>query len=456
MDEHRWETFLQRLARRGEPADFKEFMTEHTARTPSVDLEMWASVYPLIIVDDVARTMLAVTLQLPASEAERTLEQIAGVLPRANFKRRLAKTLSRELRRLHQQAVRVIRHTVIPGTSALIATFRAYIRGDYDLEEDPNVLVREANRLVAQDPDRALELVGRAGALALRGKELWDRWSEDATPPMNHWMLVLNTFVDHLQHKPNIFPMDAIENERSRWPEVLQALEAGPELESTEEPEREAPGLAYVNRLLDDLDPFLYGEQPITAKTLASLPNPPEEYIDVLIHSVQSWDDWDFSEPETQEFIANMVAVLGELQAEEVVEPCIDIVARATDMKLYELVEAAINALATIGKPALKPILDFVQYSDNNVARVDLAGILPQIGRDDPRTYKVLAQLFEEVRWVENELGAGKAEVAETLGELGDERPIPLLLAALNDPAASEEDREVIAKVLEELGAQSG
>lgn len=447
-----WEEFLHRLSKRGEPADFKAFMSKY-ATDPSIDPEMWAAVYPMIAADDAGKTMLAAILQLPDVEAERTLDQIASVLPRANFRKRLNKELTRQQREWHQRAIRVIRYTVIPGTSGLVATFRAYIWGNYDLSQDPNELVREANQLVERDEERALELVGQAGALALRGKELWDRWSEDANPPVSEWLIVLNSFVDRLQHQPDIFPLGAIEDERPQWQAILQALEERPKRDLEEE-ETEGVDLAYTESLFDDLAPFLYSEVPPRAEDLARLPEPPEEYADLLLHSVREWASWDFSDPTTEPLLTNMITIMGELRYEEAVDALIDVVAGTIDSELFEMAEAASNALGIIGEPARKLMLEFVQYSDNDSARVELALPLAEVGRGDPQTYEILVQLFEEIDWQVDEWGTGKADVAYALGVLGDQRAVPLLEAALTDPAADDFDRETIETALTDLGAE--
>lgn len=451
MDKYNWEEFLYQLGKRGEPADFKAFLSEY-GRHPSIEPEMLAAVYPMITASDIAKTMLAAALQLPPEEAKRTLDQIAGVVPSAAFRKRLNKELSRQQREWHQTVVHMFRYTVIPGTSALVATFRTYIRGDYDLAKDPNELIREAIRLVDEDRERALELIGEAGALALRGKELWARWPDEVDPPLHNWLLVLDGFVGHLREKPEVYPLGAIEDEREDWLETLRILEEKPEPELSEEAKARDP--AYGGELFDELEPFLYGGRQIRAEEIAKLPKPPEEYADLVLHSVRAWDRWDYSEVGTEELLMNMMAILGELQYEAAVEPLLDVVAGTVDSELFDMADEATYALANIGEPALEPLLDFVRYSDDDLARVELAETLAKVGRDDPRTFEVLAQLFQEVPWYLGEWGMGKLDVAEAFATLGDQRAIPLLEAALKDPDADYHDKQMIETALYNLRAE--
>lgn len=460
MEEYHWQMFLRRLSRRGEPADFKEFIGE-LAATSAVDPEIVAGVYPMVIADDIAKTMLAVSLQLPAAEAERTLQQIADTAARAQFKKGLRKVLSPRERDWHRRVVGIIRNTVIPGTAALAAMFRAYIRGDYDLEQDPNRLVWEASQMVRPGRHRpsigrrrrpgsslepALALVGQAGALALRGKPLWDRWADEANPPVDAWMLVMNGAIEHFAFNRDIFPLEAIEDARPRWREILEPLSR--KLPITEGEPVTRVTREYVEGLFDDLEPFLEGEEVPTPEVLAQLPKPREDYIDLLWRNITQWDEWDVEEPDVVFFLSNMIVLLGLFRAEKAINPLIDVVAGTAGTDAVEMAEEAVNALALIGEPAREAVLNFLQYSQNDRARAELAPAAPDVAVDDPRTFPILAQLFQEIDWED-----GKASVVYALATLGDMQAVPLLKAALEEPGLDPWYAAELQEALDDLEA---
>jgi len=469
MEEYTWETFLRQLVRRGEPRDFRAFLRKFVHLAPE-DLDAIATVYPILIVNDMAHAMLVASLQLPPAEAERALTQIANVVARAPFQKGLRKTLNAREREVFQRTVGFIRSTLIPGSHALAATFRAYIRGDYDLEEDPNRLIREASRLVHREgfarvrrrhgrrreiSQAALEMVGRAGALGLRGKPLWDRWSEEAAPPVDAWMLIVDTAIHNLSSYEEIFPLPAIEEVRPRWREILQQLkgeQAPPpttEERKVQAEERTELQPEEVKALLDDLEPFLLGEKLPSAKALATLSRPSEQYGQLLTDLLEHWDRWDFDDLDTVPLLCDFIRLQGYLLPEDpsdAVDALIDIVAGTAGTELDEMAEEASNALALIGEPARTAVLDYLRYSENNAARAELAHAVPEVADGAPEAFAVLAQCFQEIPWDE-----GRRAVVAALAEFGDERAIPLLEKALQEPGLESWQTSVLQNALEEL-----
>ncbi len=480
-EEYTWETFLQRLVRRGEPRDFKAFLRQFTGLS-SVGLDMAASIYPVVIGDEITHAMLAASLQLPPAEAERTLTQIVNVVARAPFQKGLRKTLNAREREAFQRVVGLIRRAVIPGSHALAATFRAYIRGDYDLKEDPNLLIREASRLMRQKsasgPGRrrkrravsetALELVGRAGALALRGKPLWHHWPEEAASPVNDWMLVIDGALENLSQYKEFFPLPSIEEARPRWREILQQLATKPSAAKEESAEEEEgaekveakeprkPELAPedMDEMLNELEPFLAGEKLPSAETLATLPRPHEQYGQLLARLLFHWEDWDFDDPDTVPFLIALIRLQGYLLPKDptdAVESLVDIVAGTADSDLEEMAEEASNALALIGEPAREAVLDYLRYSENNPARAVLVLAMSEVADGAPEAFSVLAQCFQEISWDE-----GKRAVVAALAMLEDERAIPLLEKALQEPGLEPWQIGVLQNALEELRGEGG
>jgi hypothetical protein len=82
-----------------------------------------------------------------------------------------------------------------------LTALRAYIQDEYDLSHNPNQLLSEARRLQQANPAAALAKVGEAGALALRGKHIWPRWSVELQPPACHWVHGLDCLIDEATAK---------------------------------------------------------------------------------------------------------------------------------------------------------------------------------------------------------------------------------------------------------------
>ena len=68
--------------------------------------------------------------------------------------------------------------------------FEAYRDSRYNLEENPDKLLREAQTLVEKDNHRAAELVGQVGAMALRGAAIRPVWLLIAKPRLQMWLRV--------------------------------------------------------------------------------------------------------------------------------------------------------------------------------------------------------------------------------------------------------------------------
>ena len=378
MQRYEWGEYLNHLMDRGKPSDFKTFMGGAEALS-GVGVEMWASAYAIVMVSDIGKTMLAAATQLPLEEAEDALDEITRALRGLDFRKGL-KRLSRQERELHGRVVQLIRREVLPGSEALEAAFRHYIQNDYDLQQDPNLLIKEANRLGQRDRRRALKLVGRAGALALRGRPLWIRWPEEAAQLLGSWVFILWTFFDYLQHRPDAYPLEEVEKERSRWPARMVALEqeGGP----AEMPPMPEGTDEYGFSLINDLGPLLVGREGIAPQKLKRLSKPREEYIDLLLCNVEQRKAWDLDDWDNQAWMGNAILLLGSFRADEAVDALVDVVAESPPEGEDVLTQTAVVALGQIGEPSFGAVEDFIRYSDNQAAKDALAEVL--VGRESP------------------------------------------------------------------------
>lgn len=264
-------------------------------------------------------------------------------------------------------------------------------------------------------------------------------------------MLVVDTAIRNLASYEELFPLPAIEELRPHWPGILQQLkgeEAPPATEEkkvqTEEHEPED-----VKRLLDDLEPFLLGDKLPSAEALATLPQPHEEYGRLLTTLLERWEQWDFDDLDAVPLLCNIIRLQGYLLPEDpsdAVDALIDIVADTADTELDEMAEEASNALAHIGVPAREAVFDYLRYSENDPARAALVLAMSEVADGAPEAFPILAQCFQEISWSE-----GKRAVVAALAELGDERAIPLLEKALQEPGLEPWQTSVLQNALEEL-----
>jgi len=96
--------------------------------------------------------------------------------------------------------------------------FEAYRDNRYSLEENPDRLLREIQNLVEKDTDRAAELLGRVGAMALRGAGVRPVWLVIARPRLQMWLRgVLGVIQNFAAASHFSFPVDAADRERQKW-----------------------------------------------------------------------------------------------------------------------------------------------------------------------------------------------------------------------------------------------
>lgn len=420
-----WQGMLARLTELARPRGFRDFLRDIPEELQEDD-RILVVIFVASLEAGLGEAMLDAVLRLPPEEANDALVEIQTAA-QVFLSQKGQKELSKRERRLYQKAAdwgSVLDKEAI----GLAATFRHYLRGDYNLEEDPNRLIQKADSVCHRDSKKALALVGQAGALALRGKKLWDRWPQEVNKRMEPWVLAITNVVKNFDSSGWV-PLAEVGVEQGQWPRKERPVE--------EE--------AFPEELPDLLASLFEGEQALTLKLIQEARERREAVIPFLM------DIADDSELRGVDSMGegwapiHAVKLLDELKAAEAVELLINVVA---DTEPEDIINsAAIFALEDIGPPALEPILDFMRYSRDLETKISLAEVLGKVGGGNEDAYRELARLFEEASWAQ-----GKCLATTALGELGDERAVPLLRETLSDPHMDGLDLNEVVWALEQLG----
>jgi hypothetical protein len=382
---------------------------------------------------------LAAAYVLPPEDPMTALAAVADCLQHLDFETGLDK-LPKDQQRLVRKYIAAAKPLYADCGRVMQAVLGAYVRNDYDLAADPNALILEAERAMAQDSEAALRILGRVGAMGLRGKRWWWRWHREIAQPLSGWIgLALNLVADNSDEEK---PLGPIEQERARWHRI--------EKETRERFAEELPPKPS-EKTADELDPLLArlfaGEHALTRDLEKALAARREEAIPRLIEIAGDEQLWGSNSRGKGFAPIHAVKMLDKLRAREAVPTLIDVIADIEPMTI--LGDAAIFALESIGAPATPAILETVRYTRNRELKATLASILGKVGRDHPATFDALVTLFNELSWEDDRMF-----VAWGLGDLGDPRAIPLLQDALRSRGIGEQDQIEVEEVLRGLGAE--
>ena len=332
--------------------------------------------------------------------------------------------------------------------SAFLMAFDHYLRDDYDLRHAVDVLVSQAQVLVEQDPQRALELVGEVGALMLRGQFLRARWLSVVPPRLQLWLTGLRNMAGHLAATAQSFPWAAAQDQRRRVqaPRVvdlqafrrrrMMALEAW-RLFDTPRPRDALDGL--VERIFEGP----HGVDEATVSALAAMGEQPVPLLLGIARAAHLVD------PQTGNpgAVCAAIRVLCRLRRHEVVPRLIELV---TDPQTPE--EVAVEArhgLEGLGALAVDGVSDYLRRVATPRGGPALARVLARLPRSE-KTFRALVDLFQRVRWED-----GKLAVATALAEYGDGRAVAVLEQALRDPQLPTPDhRRALQRVLRQLSGR--
>ncbi|HIC94120.1 MAG TPA: DUF2150 family protein, partial [Anaerolineae bacterium] len=302
MKRENWRSELDRLKELATPRAFQKFlqgMPEELRGDPDILVPVYAAVLEATL----GEAMLAASLGLPPEEAKKALGEIEAAAWHLRSKEGL-RALSRPEQQMYRNLAELM-EDLGEESVGLVAMFEHYIEGDYDLNEDPNRLIQKANRIRRRDIKGALDLVGRAGALALRGKRLWRRWPDEASRGIRRWVFGIINVVTNFTDS-GLIPLREVEVERKRWPRKRRK----PRVEKRKRDE-ELMALMY----------FLFeGEDALTPDLVRRIRRKGKAAIPYLMDIVCDGSLWSVDSPGGGWAPIHAVTLLGKLGAVEAAE----------------------------------------------------------------------------------------------------------------------------------------
>lgn len=315
--------------------------------------------------------------------------------------------------------------------SGMLFALQHYLANDYDIAEEPDRLLAVARDLDAGDKELA-RLFGRAGALVLHGRPMWQRWLRETDPPLSYWLFGLEEFYRPLQRSGHI-PLRPGSEEYT--PALVSML-----MEARFDTDQPLP---QVSKLLDLLVTRGGDLSPAERRRFAA------EHTAVVPHLIRILEDknyWYKDGPGGGWAAILAARLLGELRASQAAGALVDAVADSEPGDLIH--DAALLSLMAIGRPAFPAVEAYFRYGRDIVTKASLAEVMGRIGPRGAETFDFLRQVWEDAGWAQN-----RRMVALAFGDLGDRRAVPLLRSALQDRAADAMDMDYVAWALQKLGA---
>jgi hypothetical protein len=445
---HTWQGWLDEFLRNASAAGWRDYM----ALLENEDIQpwQWAAMYPMLLERDLTAALLLVCLQVLSDEAEAALATIANQALAVRFGKPPS-NMKRSLKELYREAAKKMLRDLTTNVDFFQSVFMRYLRDEYDTTNDANLVLREAQALLAMNQrTRALDLAGRAGAAALCGQSIWAGWADEGTPEFRSWALALTTMLEGFAP---VLPLAEIAAERARAADRAHALSPDRPRELTENDEPELP--AYLDprtvspeKFIEQWTSILDREEPLSDMEIVAMGDHYEELADSAL-TVLSAPASELP-PDVRDGVMSVAATLiGMLRyGDELAITCLlDIV--GDESYGGDTVNNAIWALQQLGAKALKPCFDFARYTSRDAVRDDVLEVVGMVGRGDAVVFAYLTQQFQETTW-DNQ----KVRFAYPLSLLHDARAVPLIVEALRDPLVSDDDAWELLDALEELDVE--
>jgi len=323
---------------------------------------------------------------------------------------------------------------VKPYLEGMLLPLRYYLKEDYDIAEEPDQLLAKARELPPEDENMSV-LFGKAGALALRGRQFWSLWSQESDPPLSIWLeglSDLNTALRKIGQIPFRPPVESGQDELAA--NVLSTMFVKNVIETAPPP---------VDGLLRELAE--HKQKTLPPARRRAFARHQAVLIPYLIELVDNTFYW-YTDSPGEGWVPILAAeLLGEFKAAQAAHVLVKAVAASTPEDIIH--DAALFSLMAIGSPAFPAVRAYMRYGRNIETKTSLAEVIGRIGRRERESFDLLRQVWEEAGWFQN-----RRTVALAFGDLQDRRAVPLLQAALDDKKADAMDFEYICWALAQFG----
>ncbi|MDH4136507.1 MAG: hypothetical protein OEW09_07320, partial [Anaerolineae bacterium] len=319
-EKRRWRLpWVEGTARFAQPEELARFM-EALPPERQADAQGVAYNYAYVVQMALGRGTLDTIFDAPPGLAPAIVALMGAALLRLDFEED-ATGFSEEVQRAYEHLAEDTGQTLRQRGGGLMAMLYAYAGGEYSLDDDPNALLSRARDVLEEDEDKALELLGQAGALAWRGKPLWPLWQQELKEPLRDWAIAALDLVASLS-KDGQWPLAEFSEEHARRQAAPEEVPpATPRTEAAVTPP-ETESLSTVAPLIQQL---YEGEQALTPDLVEQFRDRRETVVPALRRLLYDGALYDIKEPGGGWVPIHAVRLLGELRAEEAVDDLMNV-----------------------------------------------------------------------------------------------------------------------------------
>ena len=440
-----WQDWLAEFQRIASTSGWLDFMD--ISDDDEIPLRQWAAVYMIPVQTTLSKAMLLACLQAPPAETDAALAAIAKAGSAVHFGKP-PRSLKRDQRAVYQESTRYIVRSLPSTAELLLSVFTHYVRGEYDMQVDANLLMRDAlTQCNTRDRSAALVSIGKAGAAALRGSGIWNGWADEGPDEFRHWGLSLTTMLDGFR---SLQPLGDLAEERARCAERAAALSTKRQVDE--------PAAVIDDELIEagpseefaaEFAAILENEEPLTDAEIQALGHSYQLFGEAAVRALELVDVIPEADGVDRDDVISMsVEMLGVLRYGEsqAINLLVDIIVSQDELMDDTLVSMAIWSLQQMGPAVLKTALDFARYSSLDKPRSDMLTVLAVAGRGSDEVFDYLAKLFNDTPWANS-----RTRYASPLALTHDARAVPLIVEALRSPAVTENDAWLLLDALQEL-----